>query len=174
MTTELKAALEARAPEFAADYARRTRSIFEQMVRDHGPTLKRIHNSNRWARTYSGWIARVVTASKYDPMVGFDSYEYSIDEAKLAKVADEYGRNLVLAWYAKIMAKTEGLANVEIAYVSGTGYVIKGEKAGRKVSIEQSMIMNVSSRGTLFNQFPARIYVDGKFTSEAKFKKEIA
>jgi hypothetical protein len=36
------------------------------------------------------------------------------------------------------------------------------------------MIMNVSSRGTLFNQFPARIYVDGKFTSEAKFKKEIA
>lgn len=39
------------------------------------------------------------------------------------------------------------------------------------VRIEQSVILNVSSKGKVSNQFPARIYVAGKFVSEAKFKK---
>jgi hypothetical protein len=33
------------------------------------------------------------------------------------------------------------------------------------------MIINVSPKGKLFNQFPARIYVNGKFTSAAAYAK---
>lgn len=35
----------------------------------------------------------------------------------------------------------------------------------------QDRIFNVISKGTLYNQWPARIYIDGKRISEAAYKR---
>jgi hypothetical protein len=55
--------------------------------------------------------------------------------------------------------------------LDGARFRIVGIKNDRSICIEQDRIVNVSPKGTLFNQFPARIYVNGKFTSAAAYAK---
>ena len=87
--------------------------------------------------------------------------EYAQDQAEL--FADEL--------IAKVNAKAGELTDSKVLRVSGANFRITGMKGDKKVMIEQNQIINVSVKGKLFNQFPARIYVDGKFISAAAFKK---
>lgn len=82
--------------------------------------------------------------------------------------------DVVAVWANKVQAKMGELDDATVHYVSGTAFRITGTRGGRKVTIEQHMIINVSRLGRLFNQWPSRIYVDGQFTSEAKYKKMFA
>jgi hypothetical protein len=72
---------------------------------------------------------------------------------------------------AKVNVKAGELTDSKVLRVSGANFRITGMKGDKKVMIEQNQIINVSVKGKLFNQFPARIYVDGKFYSAAAFKK---
>lgn len=85
-------------------------------------------------------------------------------EARSRKAAEE----AALAWYHKAVAK---LGDVSDAAVSGAGARIRiaGKRAGRVVILDQEMIVNVSVKGKLFNQFPARLYVDGKFVPAGEY-----
>ena len=97
---------------------------------------------------------------------------YELNAAKVAKVASEAATATIKQWEAKLVAKLADLEGGEaVRTVGSMGFMIKGRKGDAHIGVEQTMIVNYSSKGKLFNQFPARIYVDGKFTSEAAYKR---
>jgi hypothetical protein len=96
---------------------------------------------------------------------------YVINAEKLANHAKCYADATVEEWLGKINAKLGDLVDAEVKRMDGVAFLITGSRNDHKVAIEQRMIVNVSARGTPFNQFPARIRVDGKAISEAAYKK---
>jgi len=96
---------------------------------------------------------------------------YTLSKEKLKVVADKYATLTVLAWQQKIVSKIGNITDIQCHSLNSTGFYITGKLGTLNVRVEQNIIVNVSSKGKLFNQFPARIYVDGKAISEAKFKK---
>lgn len=147
----LQVALAAFAPQIAESFAAITRRELKRVTEEFGADHRGVYNSNA-AHFYRETLAALLTNKE-------------MDEGKLARAADAYAAATVEAWQSKIEEKLGELESAEVQHLSGTSFAITGEKAGRRVRIEQSMILNVSSKGTLFNQYPARIYVNGKFTS---------
>lgn len=148
-------------PQIAEQYKRIVRSQFERMVASLGPALKNVVNDWTWARTYSS----------IKHCVARDFQSASIKEEVLEAAAEKYAELTVEAVRAKILEKLGALDNAEVRRMTGCEFSITGERAGHRVSILQSVIVNVSPKGLPFNQFPARIYVDGKFVSAAAYKK---
>jgi hypothetical protein len=166
--TALHAVLEAYKPELAAHFDSCVRWQFDRMVRDLGPKLANVGNDQRHARVWSSLMSSLVTRSDNK---GRSLDAAVINDARVARAAAEYADEAVTDWKAKIAAKLGELESAKVENMGGMEFHIIGTKHGRRVQIEQKTIINVSSRGKVFNQFPARIYVDGKFTSEAAFKR---
>lgn len=166
--TDLTTALDNIRPELADRYTRQVRASFAAMVEKHGPALNGIYNSWDFARTFRALVAPALAARN---RVGDDC---AIDEAKLAKLANAYAEMAAAQWKDKIESKLGELDDATVQSFGGCRYTIYGTRAGKKVAIEQDVIVKSSTKGLLFNQFPARIYVDGKFTSEAKYKAAFA
>ncbi len=158
----LQAALEAHKPALVARYTAMTQSTFSNMVAMHGPALRGISNCWTYARMWSGWISGM-TRHEGDARI--------LDEARVAKSAAAYADATIEAWAGKIATKMGEVEGATIHHLDGAAFRITGTLAGKRVGIDQNMILNVSSKGLPFNQFPARIYVDGKFTSEAAWKR---
>lgn len=163
MNTTIANALELIRPLVAEQYARQVRHSFEQMVEQFGPTLHGVHNS-RYARAYSCTVAWIIQRSS-----DRTNATLTISEEKLARRAAEYAEAATLEWLKKIEAKVGDLEGVEVKQFHGANFLISGHRDGHAVSIDQQMIMKCSTKGLWFNQFPARIYVDGKFTPEKKY-----
>lgn len=160
--TDLTAALEAHKPALEAYFIDFTERRFATLVRHFGPALRGVYNSplaNNWRAISS------LTVCDGDRI----NSEYSLNAARVAAAATAFADATVATWADKIAAKLGELDNAEVRHLDGYRFAVTGSKGDRKVLIEQDMIVNVSSRGTLFNQFPARIYVDGKFTPAAKY-----
>jgi len=138
---------------------------FDALLKQFGPSFKGAANS----RSYHVWRETVrpccdASSNRMDAV-----YTLSADRVarKAAELAEQFADEVI----AKLNIKLGELTNGSVAYVSGANFLIHGTKNGQSVAIEQNQIINVSVKGKLFNQFPARIYVDKKFTSAAKFKK---
>jgi len=151
------AALRDFAPELEARFIKFTTATIARYVEKFGPDLRGIANSGSYTAWQNGCAAF------------YSRQTHQIDEAALARYAAEYATATIESWAAKIDAKLGELDDATLIRGAGATFTLRGRKAGRNVTIEQDMIVNVSSKGTLFNQFPARIYVDGKFTPAAKF-----
>lgn len=156
--TNTAAALEAFAPELAARYVRNVEATLARLVAKFGPALRGIANASE----YHQWQSIVACCRRTAEGV-------AINDAQLAHLANQYAADTVAAWAAKIDAKLGELEAAELVRGGGMTFLLKGRKGDRLVDIEQTMIVNISPKGTLFNQFPARIYVDGKFTSAKAF-----
>jgi hypothetical protein len=94
---------------------------------------------------------------------------YVLCEQRLAKFAAALADQWATEVLNKVDAKVGELADANVLYAGSANFVITGTKNGRGVRIDQQQIINCSSKGTLFNQYPSRIYVDGKFTPASKF-----
>jgi hypothetical protein len=169
---DLSAAIAEFKPEIAALYERIVRNRFSRMVEVHGADLKGISNSWEFARAWNNTVRAHVRQIGADRSGRGGVYE--IDEEQLAKSAAHYADAVAAEWELKIRGKLGEMDNATVERMDGCRFFLHGAKAGKAIRIEQTMILNVSSKGTLFNQFPARIYVNGKFTSEAAFKKMAA
>jgi hypothetical protein len=168
MHASLAAAMNEYKPQIAARYVAIVRGLFADMVAAHGPELKGIYNSFRFAKPLRNTVSQfLVSASSTDQTK-------SLNEAKLTRVSEEYAQQVVEAWVGKIEEKIGELETGTVHRMDGVSFRITGTRAGRNVEIEQQMILNVSGQGTLFHQFPARIYVDRKFISAAAYKKMFA
>lgn len=151
-------ALQACKPKLAAQYEAQVRYTHARMVQDLGPELKGVHNSWAWARLF-----RNVVRPSCDGV--------TLDDSKLAAAAEQYADAAVAAWAGKIADKLGPLADVSVGRLDGCSFRIGGRRGSQRVGIEQQAIVKTSPLGKVFNQFPARIYVDGKFTPEAKYKR---
>jgi hypothetical protein len=162
--TDLTAALEAHKPDLEARFVSFTTNRFNRLIEQFGPALRGIYNSDQCRN----WGAIAGCTVRLGDRV---NSEYALDDARLAAAAKSFAEQTVAAWATKIEAKLGDLTDAEVRHLDGARFRITGTKGDRSVSIEQDMIVNVSPKGTLFNQFPARIYVNGKFTSAAAYAK---
>lgn len=96
---------------------------------------------------------------------------YRLNEDRLLRHVEASADAILAAWAAKITAKLKDLDGAELVRGEGMDFFLRGTREGRAVEIHQTMILNTSVHGRLFNQFPARIRLDGKATSEAAYKK---
>jgi hypothetical protein len=173
MNDVLRKSLEAYAPQLVERYAAMIRRQFDMLVEQFGPTMnngRSVYNSqycSLWRETVRGCCK----ANKVPGDLRGDKTTYSLDAAALNVRGEAYALATLEAWEAKINAKMGELTAAECHRLDGVRFLITGKRGDLAVRIEQDMIVNVSTKGKLFNQFPARIYVDGKFISEAKYKK---
>lgn len=164
MTTAITAALDAHKPSLEAYFVGFAERRFAALVKQFGPALRGVYNSTQ-ARNW-GAIAGLTTTNG-DRV----SSEYSLVAERVTAAAKQFADATVAAWADKIVAKLGELDDAEVRHLDGYRFAVTGTKAGRKIRIEQDMIVNISTKGTLFNQFPSRIYVDGKFTPAAAYAK---
>ena len=174
MTTALAAAFAEFKPQIEAQYVARVTCSCEALLAALGPSLKGVHNNWTWAKAFSHRLSSVMnrtggerTAAGTAPVV------YAVDQNKLAAQAAAYADQVIEAWQGKINAKMGELDGARVARADGVSFSIHGTRQGRTVSIYQQMIVNYRDH-TPYNQFPALIYVDGKKTSEAAYKKLFA
>lgn len=95
----------------------------------------------------------------------------TFQEAGLHRAAKQWAADSVDALFAKICRKVEELDKVNFVNApTELTFLVSGERGGHKVVLDQTIVYNRSSQGTPFLQFPARFTVNGKSTSEAKYK----
>ena len=170
--TNVHEALASRIPETKAWIIRVWTARFEEAYKKFGPTLR--SGSNVSKRDYSiAQEARSMAKVANPPKNKYDITHvnhYVIDMERVEKQAQAKAEALCLQWENKIVSKTESLTNVKLVYGGDLTYTITGERDGRKVTIEQIMTLCANFNGTVYNQFPARIYMDGKFVPEEAYK----
>jgi hypothetical protein len=168
----LTALLQQATPSIVKQYKNRVHYTYENLVRVMGGTnFNSVYNRKEifQFRAIAGCLI-----NRQQSNLGCAPSDYRVDEQRIDEVAARHAEATIIEWAMKITAKVNELTNHEVFAMDSTSFTIRGHRNGHAVVIEQQMIINVSSRGILFNQFPARIYVDGKFISEAKYKTMFA
>lgn len=158
-------------PELEKRFKDNVYRTFKNIVEALGPEMKNVYNDWNWAKPFSNVLAPVVRnvqKDHYGMMVSTNVKE--INEEKLNEYAAKYADDTIKAWKLKIDEKVGMLDDGKVHHLDGCRFSISGTKEGHEVYIHQDMIVNISGKGTLFNQFPARIKMDGKAISAKKFK----
>lgn len=97
-----------------------------------------------------------------------------LDGERLAKKAKEFGEDTVLGFVAKLISKLGDIEMTNLHFMGGGDFTIHGTANGHAIRVDQQTVYKLDSRDKPYCQFPARIYVDGKFTPAAQFKDAIA
>jgi hypothetical protein len=171
----VRAAIEARKPLIAASYRQFAVRMFDAVIEEFGPAVKGVYNSrSSAAQMWRGFVSQIVK-STYDTAIG-RVVRYELDEAKLDQWSHAQADAIATAWTAKIETKIGGVENarIETAAVDLISFTIRGTLNGHDITLHQEPVLKASSKGTLFYQFPARIYVDGKFVPEAQFDAAVS
>jgi hypothetical protein len=159
MTNAFAAAFDAYAPVLAADFAAYHIHQVSKMI-EKGMTSQEAYRANKASHSFAeadGYrLSSKIVAVKTD---------------WLKKCAAEFARLSVEDFVAKLTKKLGSLTDVEVRRADGGTFVITGKLGDVNVLVEQNQVFKVSAQGTPFHQWPARIYVNGKFTPEASFKK---
>ncbi len=156
------------APALALDYKNFVTKTFESIEKQFGIDLKGIYNSYSY-RTFQG-----IRCNLKQTQIEYNKYIYEIDNDLLERNSQKYGIDTALLWYEKMICKLGDLDNVTVTPPNNSGDVtITGTHIDNKIIIKQYPIINMSKYGTLFHQFPARIYVNGKAQSENEYKRTL-
>ena len=179
MENILNKAFEGQMKELAEQAERTLKAQHKYVMEQYGPRMSGIYNTREYrladlVKSIADWDgpdcqwAHTPESEKKGSWV--------INKNKLQKKAHDHAKASVDQWKDKIISKLEHLDNISIARLDNAcGFLISGCRDGRQVEIQQQMILNFrSSTGTIFNQFPSRIYVDGKSMSENKYKKSFS
>lgn len=165
-TMSLTAALAAYTTDLATVAAASARALHARMVAAHGPALGTIGRDFTYAETFSRTIRPVCTYVDGCPV---------IDEAALTAWAAAWAAAQIEELGGKIEAKMAGLLNLEVlAATKGLITVAGTTPGGRRVCLDQRRILNVSSKGNLYNQWPAVLHLDGDKISEADLRAFLA
>jgi hypothetical protein len=176
MTTEIfTEAFQPAADKIAADFGAYFIRGFDRCVESFGASLQcrdAYHRDYAMLRMVRRWTEEV--PGENGRITYMPSAPKRLRTDKLAVDAIDYAQAQIAAFVAKLVRKLEGLDVAEVVNQRGLTFVIRGTLNGHQVMVEQQQVFKVSNKGTPFNQWPARIYVDGKFTPEAKFKEAVA
>jgi hypothetical protein len=168
MTNAFATAFADYAPTLAADFVRyhtiRITNLIEQYEGKFMGLGNMFTNDGAYYREARGYIRSEGNTIGTIRAIG-------VHQERLAKDADTYAAATVASFVAKLTKKLESLSDVEVKRADGDTFIITGKLGSRSVSVHQDRILKTSPKGKLFHQWPARIYVNGNFTSEAAFKK---
>lgn len=113
-----------------------------------------------------------VTADNSD-YKGYAGKVMSLDTDRLNKHAKELGESSVMGFVSKLIGKLGNIELRDLNFQDGADFTIWADLGGQTVRVDQQTVYKVSRNNTLYCQFPARIYVDGKFTPASKFDDAI-
>lgn len=102
--------------------------------------------------------------------------EPSLNVAAVEKLSARLAEDAIESMILKLISKLGRLEKATLLSVDvNTGCMqFFGSIDGNNVFLEQARIINCSSKGKLFHQWPARITLNGEKVSEAAFKKLVA
>jgi hypothetical protein len=166
----LRSAFEARAPELAADWTAWMRRVYDRLFRDYNgqiPSWVDYKNPDRYAITIMMREVCSVVNTKNTPINPL--HILIMNEETLVQKANKYGDDVATQWFYKTSEKLGKLEDAEVVADSGGHVIVRGKRNGKAIEMRQQRILKCSSKGVLFHQFPARIYVDGKFITEAAY-----
>ena len=148
---------------------------YKDLVDKFGPKLivdhkDRVSQETKYQLESKGIIRQEKTSGSYYASA---AGPYSLDQKALDKVTQDEAEMTALQWYSKMAQKLGNLEDVKVSNPVSYDVDIYGRHGDNKVEIHQKIILNHSRLGTLFNQFPSHIYVNGKFQSEAQYKKTV-
>lgn len=178
--TELRNAFSQIVPQIQADQVEYYTNILNRLHADHGdtygtglsyrPRKDADHDEidlHERTKTRLRIVGHFLTAADSSCRRGSPK---KIRDQYLTETCREQAQAQVDSFVAKLEKKLSDLDSVELIDVRGAAFTIRGNLNGQSVHVNQQVIFKVSSRGTPFNQFPARIYVDNQFLSEKQFK----
>ena len=176
LNPQLRAAFEAQAPELEKEYYDWIVRVFEyQNEKFNGnipaypsatKTDKNLYNLIRYTLSQYCDVVKPEGAKPWD-----NDYFLRLNKTTLAKKAKEYAEEAAVEWFYKTNRKLGKLEDAELLRDSGGDVVVRGTRDGKKIELNQQRILKTSVNGILFHQFPARLYVDSKFVTEAAYKK---
>jgi len=162
----IEQAIEALTPTLADRVTAIWRCQFDHMVEEFGPDLKGVYKS-KFCSTWREIIRPLCNAFE----VSRNRHEYELSDIKIAAAAQKYAEAAANEWSNKIAAKLGDVEYHGFKCFHGCNYLVHATRDGHDIRLDQQLILKSSPKGKLFNQFPARIYVDGKLVSEKKYKE---
>lgn len=162
MNANLKAEL---VEVFTEQVASTIRATYNNLINRFGDNLKGIYNTTH-STVWSEMVSPCCVSNG-----NRISSTYSLSEERLNKFVALVAESMTNDVLAKVNLKVGSLDNANVVHVGNANFVINGQKNENAVVIEQNQIINVSVKGKFFNQYPSRIYLNGKFISAAKFAK---
>lgn len=169
----IAAEFDAMVPTIAAEFSSWVTKTLERILATYD--RKEISNlSNSFSTDGGKWrqLRRftIMTDENGNPTTRYTSY-YKIDHEKIAKESVRYAQEQIDAFKYKLNQKLANLTDIEKLRIDGSNFRFVAALGENEVMVEQTTVLKCSNKGTLFNQWPCRIYVNGKFMSEAAFKK---
>jgi hypothetical protein len=162
-------AFSAHRARLAAAGRARLRGIYDAVIARYGETARGAYNDPTYGRVWGETLSYCI-----DRLGDRMNSPVALNEAKLDKLVAEWAAEELEGAAVKLAEKVGDLRDVKVSQVDGISewFVVTGTHPnGYLVRVSQSQIINVSSKGKLFNQWPALIYVDGKKMSEAAYKR---
>lgn len=94
-----------------------------------------------------------------------------LNPKRLARHCREFGLASALEWFEKTGVKLGEIESPQLLHDDGGELIVVGSREGIEIRMVQRCVTNQSPLGKLFNQYPARIYLDGSFITEAAYKE---
>lgn len=181
MNQALRDQFMAQAPRLAAEWDAYVRRVFKHYAEKFGD------GASVPADLFPGrdWRARLTDeekdqqavvnqiVAKHSDRVEGETVHYVLNATTLAAEAEKYGVAVAMQWFRKTNGKLGELADAKLHEDRGGNVSVTGTKAdGAMVNMEQQSIIKwapVARRA--FHQFPARIYLNGKFTPFSAYAK---
>lgn len=166
-----RAAFTAHRSRIVASATERIRNTYTRAVEKYGPTLRGVYNDPAFAGVWRETVSRCVSRTGHtmnDPV--------NLDEDRLKACVEAWADQEIAGAVQKLDAKIGDVTSVRVLEATDglAWFTVSAELPdGRLVRVYQTQILNVSSKGKLFNQWPTTMYVNGKKTSEAAYKKTL-
>ena len=170
MSNPFVTTFDAYAPILAADFVAYHTRVITRLIEKYEGNMRGLANAygtDGDAYRNSGYYISYTGGYPASPRTAI-----GVDVEALQKDGDKYAEVTIQSFVAKLTRKLAPLTDVEVLWAKGSGqFTITGKLGNRQVTVHQDRVFKISSKGTPFHQWPARIYVEGKFTTEAAFKK---
>jgi hypothetical protein len=159
--------------ELAIGLNTRTVNTCKRLLEAFGPTLR---CRDCYHPDYRALLSHRIFFKKPEGAVtGTWDTPHEINFDKVVEFADQQASDLIDGFVAKLNEKLGDLDAAVVRRASSRGaFTISGQKNDHAVTVEQQVVIKVSKHGLWYAQFPARIYVDGKFTPASKYEAAIA
>lgn len=144
-----------------------------EMKAEFGNDLSGVCGNRYWGPYWAGTVRQLctLTGAKMG-LWALEGGEWVLDVAKATAHAEAWAATELQAACDKLIAKVGNLKHVKISGAPERGtFILVGHHPNyATVRVQQARVLKSSAKGTIFNQWPARIYVDGKPVSEAAYK----
>lgn len=167
---ELRVEFELQAPALIQAYSEFVKSLLARELEKRGPALALEGTWDTGRYLIEGTLAPICDiAYGKDDAGSRRIISYILNDAKLAKIATEYGYAASLDWFRKTNEKVGALERPRLVGNAFGDIEIRGTRCGKSVTLQQQRVFKVSVLGKPYLQFPARLYVDAKFTPEKEY-----